>query len=110
MASHPRRRFYIGFSTVPNKKSAQAIIAHLLDLRLIACANLWGPVESHYVWKGKRCKAPEYVIKMKFAKRNYLKIQKTLLDHHPYETPEFLALEISQGYQPYLDWVWEMSS
>jgi periplasmic divalent cation tolerance protein len=41
--------FYI---TNPSKEEAKRIAKHLLDKRIIACANIF-PIESMYWWDGK---------------------------------------------------------
>ena len=52
------------YVTHENKKAAQKIIAHLLDKKLIACANTMA-IESCYWWQGEQTKAGEVVTLLK---------------------------------------------
>jgi len=48
------------FMTVSDEKEATKIVRNLLKDRLIACANIVGPVSSLFWWKGKIDKASEF--------------------------------------------------
>jgi periplasmic divalent cation tolerance protein len=93
------------FVTVASKKEAKKIMGILLDQHLIACANLLGPVESQFWWKGKIDEAREYMVVMKSDDKLFKKLSETIKQVHSYDVPEILAVQIVKGWQPYLRWL-----
>lgn len=92
-------------TTTPNKKIAQAICKIVIDKSLAACCQIIGPIESHYIWKNKQEKSKEFLCFIKTTKAQYKKLEKIIKTNHPYEIPEIIALNIIQGFKPYLNWL-----
>ena len=90
----------IVYTVFSNKREAQKIINTLIKDKLIACANFW-PIESHYVWKGKKEEAREYACFIKTLKKNYKKVEKFILKNHSYDTPCILEIGIKKSYAGY---------
>lgn len=80
----------------------------LLKEKHIACANILGFVESHFVWKGKVCSEKEHLIFMKTNEKNFERVRRFILKNHSYEVPEVIALPIQEGDSKYLRWIHEM--
>lgn len=97
--------YVIVLVTTSSKKEAEKIAQHLLDERLIACANIIGPVSSLFHWAGKMEKAEEYLIIMKSRKDLFEKLADAVKALHSYEVPEILVLPIVGGSKAYLDWL-----
>ncbi len=95
----------IAFVTVPSRGEAQRIVENLLEKRLIACANIYGPVESHFWWQDKIDKANEILVLLKSDQRLFAKLSKAIKNMHSYDVPEILAVPILEGFPPYLDWL-----
>jgi len=55
-------QFIIVLVTTASKKEADSIAKGLLDAKLIACANVLGPVSSHFHWSGKIETAEEFLL------------------------------------------------
>lgn len=91
--------------TTATKREAQKIAQNLLAKRLIACANIYGPVESCYRWQGKIERAEEFLVLMKSNQQLFAKLASTVKELHSYEVPEILAIPIIEGFRPYLDWL-----
>ena len=91
--------------TTANKQEAENIAQRLLKERLIACANIIGPVSSLFHWAGKIEKAEEYLIFMKSREDLFEKLAETVKALHSYEVPEILVLPIVDGSRAYLDWL-----
>ncbi len=91
--------------TTASKQEAEKIAQHLLNGRLIACANIIGPVSSLFHWSGKTERAEEYLIFMKSRKDLFGKLSETVKALHSYEVPEIIVLPIVGGSQAYLDWL-----
>src|SRR3972149_7570924 len=93
------------FVTTADKREAHKIVKKLLDRHLIACANIIGPVESHFRWQNKIEKAEELLVIMKSNQKLFADLSKAVKEMHSYEVPEILAVPIVEGYQPYLEWL-----
>jgi periplasmic divalent cation tolerance protein len=90
--------------TAPDKKVARKLARAALEQKLIACANLIPRLESHYWWQGKIESANEILILFKTTRRNLPALEKLILREHPYDTPEFIALNPSAATSRYLKW------
>lgn len=75
----------------PDRETARMVSAAMLDERLIACANLLGPVESHFVWNGERGQAQEYGVLMKTDAGLLEAATQRLGVLHPYDTPAIMG-------------------
>jgi hypothetical protein len=51
--------------TTASKLEAETIVQRLLEAKLIACANIVGPVHSRFCWAGKIDSAEEFLVLMK---------------------------------------------
>ena len=98
-------KLYTVFSTFPDIETAREVSRVLVEKRLVACVNLIPAVESIYQWEGKLCQENEVMAMMKTHHDRLIDLEKTLVELHPYDVPEMIALEIKEGHTPYLDWV-----
>jgi periplasmic divalent cation tolerance protein len=97
--------YIIVLVTTANKQEAEKIAQHLLNDRLIACANIIGPVASFFHWSGKDERAEEYLVLMKSRLDLFDRLTEAVKITHSYEVPEILALPIVAGSRTYLDWL-----
>ena len=95
------------YCMVPDEKTGEKLARHLLSLNLIACANLFPKGKSFYSWKGKFQKSEESALICKTTKSLYKKLEKEILQNHPYECPGLCALSLSQAHPPFLKWIKE---
>ena len=95
--------------TVP-PESAREVVDALLDERLIACANMVGPVVSRYRWQGAVVESEETLLVLKTSSARTTALRERLAALHPYEVPEILELPAAGGHPAYLDWVAAMCS
>jgi len=86
------------FMTAPDKKEALEIARRLLNERLIARANIVGPVSSLSWWKGKIEKASEFLVIIKSRKDLFKKLCEGVKETHSYEAPEVIALPITERF------------
>ena len=91
--------------TTASKQEAEKITYHLLEEKLIACANIIGPVSSLFHWSGKIERAEEHLVFMKSREDLFEKLAETVKILHSYEVPEILVLPIVKGSKAYLDWL-----
>lgn len=98
-------RYVIVLVTAPDLDVARKLAKAALAAHAVACANLVPQLESHYWWQGKLESSQEVLVIMKTTKAKLNGLEKIVLAHHPYETPEIIALPLSQGNQKYLRWI-----
>lgn len=99
------RRFRIVLVTAPDMKTARKLARAALEDRLIACANILPRVESLYWWEGRIESGREWLLVMKTTSARLGALEKKVVELHPYDTPEFIALSIEQGNRKYLNWL-----
>jgi len=95
----------LAYTTLPDAEAARAISGTLLDEKLIACANILGPVESIFVWEGKRESATECGVLFKTTGNRLDRMVKRLGALHPYETPAIVANVCSAAHADTLTWL-----
>jgi periplasmic divalent cation tolerance protein len=98
-------KFAVVLVTAPNLKLARALARAALAARLVACVNLVPSIESHY-WSAEKLESGrEILLVLKTTTDHLPALEKLILQMHPYDTAEFLALPIARGAQRYLDWM-----
>jgi periplasmic divalent cation tolerance protein len=97
--------FRLVLVTAPNVKTARQLARAALEGRLVACANLIPRIESHYWWQGKIEKSPEVLIIFKTSARRLARLERLILEKHPYDTPEFIEMKLTRGTERYLAWL-----
>jgi periplasmic divalent cation tolerance protein len=93
------------FTTLPSADKAAELAKALVEERLAACANLLPAVRSIYRWQGKLQDENEVLVLLKTRAEHLERLKLRILELHPYEVPEVLAVPVEAGYQPYLDWL-----
>ena len=91
--------------TASSREEAEKIATTLLERKLIACANILGPVSSRFWWQGKIDSAEEYMIFMKTKRELFDQVADNVKQLHSYEVPEIIALPIVEGAKSYLEWI-----
>ncbi|HEX9575999.1 MAG TPA: divalent-cation tolerance protein CutA [Myxococcales bacterium] len=93
------------FTTLPSADKAAELAKALVEERLAACANLLPAIRSIYRWQGKLQDENEVLVLLKTRAEHLERLKLRILELHPYEVPEVLAVPVEAGYQPYLDWL-----
>jgi len=93
------------FTTFDKAEDARRMARSLLQKRLSACIQILGPIRSFYRWKGKEEEAEEWLCLIKTTQELYPELEAVILEQHPYETPEIVALPVVRGSRGYLEWV-----
>ncbi len=101
----PRARITAVYITASSLKEARMIASHLLNKRLIACANILPSVESLYYWKGKRRSHQEVIIVAKTVPRVRRRIVAEVRSIHSYDVPCIVFLPVDGGNPAFLSWV-----
>lgn len=90
--------------TCPPDRAVQ-IAQTLVGERLAACVNIVPGLASVYWWKDAIQNDSESLLVMKTTGEAVERLKKRLVEIHPYSVPEFLALAVAEGHEPYVEWV-----
>jgi periplasmic divalent cation tolerance protein len=92
-------------STVASALDGERLARALVERRVAACVSVLPGVASFYRWEGRVEQSEERLLLIKTRSDRFEELRATLVDLHPYEVPEVLALEVSKGHGPYLSWL-----
>ena len=90
---------------LPTADAAAEIARTLVEERLAACANLIPAIRSIYRWQDKIEDTNEVLLLLKTKTEHFERLKGRLLELHPYEVPEVLAIPVEAGYAAYLEWI-----
>ena len=96
--------------TASSEEEAARIARALVDERLVACANLIGPIRSIYRWQGAVEDEREHLLVMKARADDVERIGERVRALHSYSLPEVLALPVRGGSAAYLAWLLESTA
>ena len=91
--------------TAPTAEKAAEIARQVVEEKLAACGNVLPGVRSIYRWQGKVEEAAEALLVLKTARPRFKELADRIVELHPYEVPEVIALPIVAGHDAYLDWI-----
>ena len=97
----------VALSTVAGAEDAERIARALVEGGLAACVNVIPEVLSIYRWKGRVEREHERLLVIKTTRDRFEALREALVQLHPYEVPELIALSIQAGHEPYLAWLEE---
>lgn len=91
--------------TAPDRAQATAMARALVDERLAACVNIVDGVRSVYRWQEKVEESTEVLCLVKTRPELLDALTERVHALHPYEVPEILAFEVTDGSPTYLAWL-----
>lgn len=92
-------------ANLPDEALAERIADALVEQGLAACINILPPVKSVYRWQGKVQRDTEVPVLIKTMQARYQELEQAILQAHPYDVPEIIALPITAGLPAYLAWM-----
>lgn len=95
----------VALSTSPDEPTARALALRALEAGLVACMNLVPGVTSVYRWQGRIEESRECLMVIKTTRAQWPALQQAWSAWHPYDVPELIAVDITDGLEPYLRWV-----
>ena len=99
------QNYIVIMSTCPNKESAATVANILVEKRLAACVNILPGLTSVYQWKDQIESSEEHLLIIKSQETLFPEVEKTIVEYHPYELPEVIAVPIVNGLHDYLKWL-----
>jgi len=95
------------FCTCPDRPVADRLAEALVAERLAACVNVVPGLHSVYRWQGAIERSDETLLLIKTTRAGLPALSARIVELHPYELPEVVAVEVAGGLSAYLDWVAE---
>lgn len=93
------------FCSCPDPGTASRIADALVEARLAACVQVLPGMTSVYRWQGKVEHADEVLLLAKTTRERLDALTARIVELHPYELPEVVAVDIAGGLPAYLDWI-----
>jgi len=106
MTPHPVAGRYAQLqTTIDSRERAAELVRSAVDAGLAACGQVLGPIESVYRWKGRVEEAGEWLCLFKTRAALAERLERFLLERHPYEVPEIVTLSVERTSEAYGDWI-----
>ena len=93
------------YCTCPDAETGERIATDLVASRLAACVNIVPGLTSIYRWQGEMQRGSEVLLLAKTRADRYAELEKRVVESHPYELPEVIAVTLNQGLAEYLAWI-----
>ncbi|TKI08494.1 divalent cation tolerance protein CutA [Martelella alba] len=101
----PAQGYLVVLCTAPDQPTAQTLAEQVLAEKLAACVTLLPGATSYYRWEGRLERQAEVQMVIKSHADRQAALIHWLKQHHPYQTPEILALPVQNGDADYLSWL-----
>jgi periplasmic divalent cation tolerance protein len=93
------------FMTAANGEEAARLAEMLVGAQLAACVQILPEMESVYRWQGRIERQPEVLLLAKTTKAKFGELEREVRALHSYDTPEIIAVPVTIGSIPYLEWL-----
>ncbi|HEX8632865.1 MAG TPA: divalent-cation tolerance protein CutA [Pyrinomonadaceae bacterium] len=91
--------------TAGSREEAARLAEMLVGARLAACVQILPEIESVYHWQGEVRRDPEVLLLAKTTQARFPLLEREVRALHSYDTPEIIALPITDASAPYLEWL-----
>ncbi len=93
-------------TTVGDLEAGKRLARDLVREGRAACVSLVPGATSIYRWRDGIAEEGEVLLIIKTPRDRIESLREELAVSHPYEVPEFLALDVAEGGQDYMAWLW----
>jgi periplasmic divalent cation tolerance protein len=95
----------IAWTTLPSREEADRLAGEAVAAGLAACAQVEGPIRSHFTWEGRVQAEEEYRLTFKFAAAKARDLETWVHARHPYALPQWLGVQVDFASPGYRAWV-----
>lgn len=92
-------------TTVDSLAVADVLMKRVINERAAACAALSASATSHYRWRGQIETTTEWYLTFKTRRELFGRVADLIRAHHPYETPEIIAIPVLEADPAYAAWI-----
>jgi periplasmic divalent cation tolerance protein len=100
----------LAWTTVATRADAERLAHESIQRRLAVCAQIEGPIASHYRWQGQVERSEEFRLCFKVMEPEVAALEQYVTGNHPYETPEWISVRVEAVGENYLSWAKANSS
>jgi periplasmic divalent cation tolerance protein len=93
------------FMTAASSEEAAKLAKLLVEAHLAGCVQMLPQIESVYRWHGKVERQTEVLLIAKTTRSKFAELERRVRAAHSYEIPEIVALPVTAGSAPYLQWL-----
>lgn len=91
--------------SMPNADIAKQIGLNLVEARVTGCVQIIPSMHSIYIWNEKVCQETECLLVIKSLTAKWPCLERMILQLHPYDEPELIAVPASKVTPGYLRWL-----
>ena len=95
---------FIAWTTLATRADAEKFAAEVVAGGLATCAQVEGPIISHYIWQGRPERTEEFRLCLKCLPDKLAALETHVLRHHPYAIPEWVVVRAEHVGEKYLSW------
>ncbi len=92
------------YISIPHDE-AEKMARELVEQRLAACVNVVPRIRSYFWWDDAVQEDDEALLIVKTTQRKFKQLTAYVIENHPYELPEIIALPLVEGSGEYVAWV-----
>jgi periplasmic divalent cation tolerance protein len=91
--------------TAASPDEANRIAEMLVSARMAACVQILPEIASVYRWQGEVKREKEILLVAKTVASRFAELESKVRALHSYETPEIIAVSVTDSSAPYLEWL-----
>lgn len=91
--------------STPSAEVARSIGRALVEDRLAACAQVLPAMRSIYRWQDEVSEDDENLLILKTRRDRFAPLRQRVVELHPYDVPQIVAVSIAEAHAPYLEWL-----
>ncbi len=95
---------FVAWTTTEHRADADRLARGAVEARLAVCAQVEGPLTSHYHWEGKLTQSEEFRVIFKYLPGTAIPLSAWVHRHHPYAVPQWIELNAENVGEKYLSW------
>ncbi len=93
------------YCTTDSQSSANELAASIVEQQLAACVNIIPGITSVYHWDNEIQHDQEWLLLIKTTDDMSEALKEAIMKIHPYDSPELISVDVTDGLPDYLQWV-----
>ncbi|KPD23057.1 divalent-cation tolerance protein CutA [Idiomarina zobellii] len=93
------------YCTTDSQSSANELAASIVEQQLAACVNIIPGITSVYHWNNEIQHDQEWLLLIKTTDDMSKALKEAIMKIHPYDSPELISVDVTDGLPDYLQWV-----
>ena len=93
------------YCTTDSQSSANELAASIVVQQLAACVNIIPGITSVYHWNNEIQHDQEWLLLIKTTDDMSEALKEAIMKIHPYDSPELISVDVTDGLPDYLQWV-----